>query len=187
MSRSNTLARPAPKDALMWRVVDYLHTNRDEELTRGDVATKFDVEASSVDSLLAPAVDAGFLKRASGGADGVVWRRPQRMRGGPFPTPFTPSLVAAGKAARRAKRSATIVNIGALVIEQGVPISERVSPGSQWTALFDRMKPGDSFQLPAGARDAAAHARSNYKLKVPSAQFLIRKVSETHARVWRTA
>jgi len=168
-----------PRDSLAWRVCSYLTANPDEELMRGDVATKFGTEPASVDSELAPAVVAGFLARVTTEDSGVVWRLANRKAS---PAPFAHSP----KAARKALRPAPF-NIGALKIESGIPLTEPVPRASQWDQLFGRMKRDDSVAFPIEARASVAHAKSKYRKRVASVEFAIRRVSDTHCRIWRTA
>lgn len=187
MSRNSlNSTRAVPKDHLMWRVVDYVNANPSEVLTRNDIATKFDAAPSTVDSALTFAVAASMLKREDGTEDGTVWRHPGAKTS--FPRPFTPSLGAATRAERRTRAAARRVDFDAIEIESGIPVLEsRAGCGGQWTALFDRMKPGDSFQLPTRTAGAASHAKLKYCRQVEGAKFVLRKVSSTHTRVWRTA
>ncbi len=174
---------PAPRDSLAWRVIDFLGANPGESLTRSDVATKFDIDHAVVDTLLAPAVDAGQLVRDVGGADGVVWRLVQPKA--KFPQPFTSSLMAAKRAAR-ARRNA-LIDISSFVIEKDIPLVEPLRRENQWNNLFSQMIPGDSVKVPNEARMALAHAQAKYRKTATNVTFAIRKISDTHTRIWRTA
>ena len=185
MSRNSlNTARSIPKDHLMWRVVDYVNANPSEVLTRGDVAAKFDADPSTIDSLLSLAVSAGMLKRDEGTEDGTVWRHPGKQKTA-FPRPFTPSLAAATRAERATRRAARRVDFEAIEIESGIPVQEVAKTGGEWNALFSRMKPGDSFQLPTRSAGAASHAKLKFCKQVAGARFVLRKVSDSHTRVWR--
>lgn len=179
-------ARSVPKDHLMWRVVDYVNANPAEVLTRSDVATKFDADPSTIDSLLRLGVAAGMLKRDDGTADGTVWRHPGK-KASAFPRPFTPSLTAATRAQRATRAAAHRLDFEAIEIESDIPVLEKGKTGGEWKALFDRMKPGDSFQLPTRSAAAAANAKLHYCRQVEGARFVLRKVSGSHTRVWRVA
>jgi hypothetical protein len=172
-----------PRDSLTWRVIDYLGANPGERLTRSDVATKFGFDASAVDSELAGAVMAGQLLRETSDEDGIVWRL--RYRGARFPAPFTGTLAAARKAVR-AKRHA-LIDISGFKIEKGIPLIEPVKRVNQWNKLFDGMETGDSVLVPNEARMALAHAQAKYRKTATHVVFAIRKVNETHTRMWRTA
>lgn len=91
--------------SLLRLVCDYLQKNPEEELTRSDIATKFNVQSSIVDSELKAAVNAGRLAVERNEDDGLVWRL-----GGPkvsSPAPFAAGERAA-KSARLAKMRATL-------------------------------------------------------------------------------
>ena len=166
----------------MWRVLDYLNANPTEVLTRSDIAAKFDTAASTVDSLLGLAVAAGMMKRQHDTPDGLVWRHAKSKSA--FPRPFAPSVSAAARATRvRVAKT----DFEAIKIESDIPLLELPQPGSQWCAIFDRMKPGDSFQLPNRSHAALSHAKLKYCKRTPAARFAVRKVSSTHTRIWRTA
>lgn len=171
-----------PHDHLSWRVAHYLNANRAEVLTRADIAAKFDVEASMVDTLMVPAVTAGVVKLDRGTADGNVWRRPQRLRTA-LPAPFAAPLAAASPA----KKAATLVDLSDVKIEAGVALPVKAPPGGRWKAIFDRMGPGDSFALPVRAQHAAGHAVRVYRMHVPTSTFIIRQVPGALVRIWRTA
>ena len=170
-----------PKDSLAWRVCDYLRANPGEELMRGDVATKFNVSPAAIDGELQPAVSAHLLERVQTDDSGIVWRLRAQSKGS-FPRPFASSVAAA----RRAVRSHQLIDISAFIIEKGVPLIEPMKRINQWSRLFDRMELGDSFQVPNEARMALAHAQAKYRKTKTGVMFAIRKVSESHSRIWRT-
>lgn len=171
----------APKDSLIWRVVDYLSANPGERLTRSDVATKFDADAAAIDGELAPAVASGHLIREPHDEDGIVWRL--RYRGMKFPAPFTGTL----QAARKAAKARALIDVTAFKIESGIPLAEPTKRTNQWDSLFIQFKPGDSAEYANELRMAVAHAQAKYRKKAPGVVFAIRKVSETHSRIWRTS
>jgi hypothetical protein len=80
------------------------------------------------------------------------------------------------------------IDFDALVIEKDIPLIEAWSRPSAWDQILAKMVAGDSVQFPEAARDAASHAQAKYRQRVdPTAKFTIRKVSEAHVRLWRTA
>lgn len=169
-----------PKDSLAWRVCDYLRANPDEELLRGDIVTKFGADPSLIDSELQRATTAHLLERIHLADSGYVWRLKKQSRGA-FPRPFA-SSVSAAKRAVRAQRS---FDISALVIEKDVPLIDPPKRKNYWEALFRRMEVGDSIQVPAESRQALSHAQQKYRKTAETVEFAIRKVSETHCRIWR--
>lgn len=182
MSRSAAATLPA--DSLGFRVVDYFKSHPDEVLTPRDIASKFDTAPSSVDTMLASAVQAGHLARGQSDAYGVIYRLPQSMRKG-FPQPFTPSLKEAVK--RNRARNLFRLDVSAVTIEKDIPIADSYVRRAPWASIFDRMEVGDSFQLPKAGKMAVSHAFSAYRKNGHQAvRFALRQISDTHVRVWRT-
>lgn len=185
MSRQAALTK-SPQDSVAWRVIDFLQANPTEELTRHDVAAKYDIDPVQVDDKLRPAVNSGHLIREVNADSVLVWRLNYSKRG--TPKPFAVSLAAAKKAARARRRSRVVIDFASLVIEEGLPVIEnRPTRGGEWGALFGRMKAGDSVLFPVEAKDALSHAQFAYRSKNPGVMFVIRKIGTTHCRVWRTA
>ncbi|WP_295986427.1 hypothetical protein [uncultured Variovorax sp.] len=71
---TENVARYTPKfGSLPHRVINFMVMNPDEELTRSDIATKFDAPHSTIDSLLALPVARGVLKRGRNSDMELVW------------------------------------------------------------------------------------------------------------------
>lgn len=71
---TETTTRYTPKaGSLPHRVLTFMLLNPDEELTRADIATKFDANHSTIDSLLALPVTRGVLKRGRNSDMDLVW------------------------------------------------------------------------------------------------------------------
>ena len=73
--RKSTMAdtyTPRP-GSVPWRTIDFLIKNPDEELTRGDVAVKFDCVGTGVDTALTSAVNNGVLKKGRNSEMELVW------------------------------------------------------------------------------------------------------------------
>lgn len=60
--------------SLAQRVYQFLSANPDEELTRSDIAAKFDIEPASVDKALSTAIINGWIKRERSEDSTFVWR-----------------------------------------------------------------------------------------------------------------
>jgi hypothetical protein len=182
-SRSGVAALP-PQDSLCFKVIDYFRGHPDEVLTQRDVAKKFSVAPSAVDSMLMPAIQSGHLARAQSDDYGVIFRLPPKRAG--FPQPFTPSLTEAVK--RNRSRNLFRLDVSAVVIEKEVPVCDAYVRRAPWASIFDKMEIGDSFQLPRAGKASAAYATTAYRKKGhETVRFALRKVSETHVRIWRTA
>lgn len=186
MSRSHRRAKaqPAAVNAdLAWKVLDYFKTNKNEVLSSKDIAAKFGVAASQVDTLLKPAVDAGHLRLQNHGQFGLCYRA---AAGAPkFPATRTDALQASIAVAKRVRRAATRIDLSAVKIEHGVPLPSPRSRADDWAALFSRMKPGDSFPVPRVAHDALSHAKVVFCRASPW-KFTIRKLNDDTSRIWRT-
>jgi hypothetical protein len=172
-----------PQDSLAWRLMAYLQANPGEELTRGDVAAKFDVDVAAVDGLLAPAEKADALCRHLSNENGVVWRLGAKA---PFPRAVVPSLIAARRALR--KRQAVVIDFSSLVIEPGVTMPQPSfgrGRKSEWKAFLSQLAVGDMVRFERRVRDAVAHAQSAYRKTAPGVLFAIRILDDTHVGLWR--
>lgn len=181
---SNAVAKKPRKDSVAWRVVDFLEGNPSEELTRHDVAAKFDIDPVQVDDALKTVVASGHIVRQLNAESVAVWRLNFTRTG--VPKPFALSVGEAKKAVKAERRPPVAIDFDNLVIEQGIPLVVNVpQKRGQWDRVFGKMRPGDSFQLSLEARDAVSHAQYNYRKLHPSVRFTIRKTGPEHCRVWR--
>jgi hypothetical protein len=181
MSRQASKPSKLRKDSLAWRVIDFLEANPTEELTRHDVSAKFDIDPVAVEDALMAAVTSGHLVRELN-TDSVLVFRLKYSRSG-VPKPFSQNLATARRATRKPP---VVIDFDSLVIEAGVPLVENTpGKGGVWTALFARMKPGDSVKFTLDARDALSHAQYGYRKDNPRVRFTIRKVDAGHCRIWR--
>ena len=175
----------APSDTLAWKLMDYFRAHPDEVLTPRDIAKKFDVAPSSVDTILMPAVQAGYLARGQSNEYGVIYRQP--ANGGKQPHPFMSTPQAKKTLAKR--QTAFRMDFSKIVIEKDVPLADPYVRRAPWPAVFDQMDVGDSVKLPKEARGAVAHAMQAYKKKPghEGKDFALRLMDEVSMRVWRTA
>ena len=65
--------KPEP-DSIQYRILNFFHKNPDEELTRRDIAVKFDLPAVSVDETLLTARIYGAITTAKNEEAELVWR-----------------------------------------------------------------------------------------------------------------
>lgn len=177
----------AKKDSIARQVGDYLASNPDEELTRSDIAKKFGVAPTAVEAELRSAIATGRIRQARDEDEAVVYRF-----GGANTT--APGPFAAGerasKTARMAKlRETRAVDLSKVMIEKGVPYVPPLKRGDQWNSLFEQMVDlEDSFEIPLAAKHALLHAANTYrKTRSSTFRYIVRNVSETHCRIWRTA
>jgi hypothetical protein len=169
-----------------WKVVDFLESNPSEELTRHDIAEKFDIDPVQVDDVVRTVVNSGHIVRELNDESVSVWRLNFSKRG--IPKPFAISLAEAKKARRANRKPPVAIDFSALVIEKEIALIENSRKGSsEWDKLLGRMDTGDSVLLPIGARDAAAHAYAAFRRKHPATKFSVRKVGQENCRIWRLA
>jgi hypothetical protein len=174
------------KTPLAQLVLGYLEQNPDEELTRSDIAAKFDIAPTLVDTELAQAVMGGRLHRERNEDDGIVWTLGSAKARSK--TPFGAAEFAS-KTARRVKMQATLaIDLAAIRIEKGLVYQPPARRSGLWNRLFEQMtEVGDSFAMPIAGRNALAKAAADYKQANTSFKFAIHRVSDTEVRIWRAA
>jgi hypothetical protein len=197
--------RPQP-GSVAYKVIEYLTTNPDEELSSSEVGAKFDTSPKQVHSLLGTAVSEGVLVRAKDEDDEVVYRL-----GTPIdlikPNPGAqPSLKASSANSRttvsgafpgwkapspakaRAKPEPIDIDLDAVAVESDVPIPTGRIAGSlvkdKLTGLLTRMEPGQSAKLPKRLAASVGKARTELH-KSTQREYAIRTVDEQSIRVWR--
>lgn len=186
MSRQTPASKKPRKDSIAWKVVDFLEGNPAEELTRHDIAEKFDIDPAQVDDALRSVVVTGHIVRELNSESVSVWRLNFSRKG--IPKPFAISLAEAKKVRRAKRKTSVAIDFSSLVIEKAIPLVDNSRTGtSEWEKLLGRMEAGDSILLPIDARDAAAHAYAAYKRKHPVTKFSVRKVGQDNCRIWRLA
>lgn len=171
------------------RVCQFFAKQRDEELSKADIALKFDVATSGVDAVLARAVETQLLTREKS-ASGVVFRAGPKL---PKPQPATP--LPAGAAQRPTRRGVRLppLNLDEIKIETGIPVAPLtrngvVSGQRMYAPLIKKLQPGQSFQVPKEYRGTLSSAIKALckEHPEPKPEFTVRLVNDTHARVWRT-
>lgn len=172
-----------------FRVIRWLTDNPDEELTRADVASKFELALKSVQNTLADAVKLGALLYVQNEDLEWVYRLGVRHAGNPF------SALASGIATALPVGAAepTPELIERLVVDDNVPIKKpKTSAESRWEPLFSKLKrQGQSIAVPAEwrislARDAGRRNRAAKNDKaLPTFKVGNDHASGLHARVWR--
>jgi len=173
--------------SVAWKVIEFLTTNPEEELSKDDIAAKFDASANSVHTLLRPSVEAGLLKRTEV-EDELVYRL---GNGTPLIKPNkagNPSLGKGGSlwpGEAPSKRRHSMPDLDSIQLEEGVDKPTPQLLSAKWNAKFDSMRPGkDSFRLPIEHKYAVGKAASNYK-RDGHGELSIKQISETEIRVWR--
>lgn len=175
--------------SVAYKVLEFLTTNPDEELTSMDIGAKFDCASNGVHSMLARAVEVGALKRAPNDDEeltytlgkGVPTIKPCKAR--------APSLSASapwGEGDATARRGRPVmVDLDALKIDKGVPlVTSRGRQAVDWNTLFNRMEVNDSVALPKQVRGQLAKAAAAAK-HAARGEFVIRQLDDDAIRVWR--
>jgi len=173
------------------RLINWLNDNPGEELTRRDVAQKFDIAPSSVQAGLEAAVTGGALVFERNGELDYVYRLPrsgEKPQEKPTSKPTWPA--AAPGAAARAPLDP--VAIESIEVEEDVPFVSSRSPGaSKWDPLFKKLgRAGQSLRIPMEWKTSvqSESTKRNVKAKdvnnAPTYRVGNDPASE-HARLWR--
>lgn len=179
--KANPLNKFAPH-GLPAKVITFFMANPDETLTRMDVAEKFSATASSVHTQLKPAVDSGALLRLPDEDGQFIYS----------PGPAMAAARMARNPPKRGTRASLYISqadIDKIQPERGVPItSSRLEGTGKWDALLAKLtEPDMSVAIPIEWHkpllgQAAKHNRKGNG----HPQYLVRKTSDTTARLWRT-
>lgn len=198
MSKPAYIPRPG---SLPYQVTEFLVRNPDEELTIHDIAAKFGCPHLSVHTKLAQAVERGLLRRAPNSdleqaytkgpqaAASMLQATPSATRPAAQHTEDAAALAVSPFATVGSQRQALrrrkcfVLDVNRIHIEQGVPLPGRAAAPELWRSVFERMQPGDSFALPALARNAVSRAATAYK-RATGVALAIRQTGEG-LRVWR--
>lgn len=166
--------------SLAAKVIDYFRQNPEEELTRRDVADKFEIAAASVDTCLKKATDAGYLATKNNDEMVRCWVAGPRISSAKVPAK-----------ARKPRETAALAPFdpAAIRIETGVEKPARKNPNSPgYTAVIERMTPGSSVALPSEhAKRLIDFAKKLAKDTGTAAKYSLRKIDDTTSRVWRDA
>lgn len=176
------------------RVVEFFQANLFEELTKDDIAQKFDATPNNVHSLLIPVIEMEVLARTRNGDGEYVYHHPSHTVSDKAPAARKPRTAPAEKPAAPAPRTMStpvrkMINIDALKVEEGIPyLGDQAKGKSKWQPLFDKLtKPGQSVQIPADMRGAVGAAIGKINRIKTHGTFKVALISDEHARVWRTA
>lgn len=179
--------------SVAFKVIEFLTTHPDEELTPEDVSAKYDKPRNNVHSLLGPAVESGALTRGENDDGDIVYRL---GKGVPLikanPHGAT-SLRAATQGVwggvkqpvqpRRVLRVA--IDVDTVTIDTDVPLPGRtggITP--DYSRLFARMAPGHSCLLPIAAQARLRKACTEFK-KAGSGLMSISLIDDDSLRLFR--
>lgn len=194
--------------SLAERVTAFFLRNPDDELSRGDVALKFEVQVNDVARLLKPLLDDNTLVLSRPEGRGVVrnysaglaLREAAKKQGSldldkPACTAATGPESRSRKTRGKQKIFLDAVDLDALKTGSGDPVSARTKFGyiaSKWQVVLDKVpNVGDWVEVPAEWHEAlSAQVRKNntkHKQNGLPDRHLVRKVSAVATRLWRTA
>ena len=177
--------QPTP-GTLPYSVCAFFRKNPNEELSRDDIAQKFDVERNAITAGLSRCFAANFLVEHGKRGDSTItagsalaaWS-PSTASLAPPPPPKTP----------RTYTPLPPVDFTKLKVERGLPVPAKKGGkgSSRWGPLFEKLdKPDTSIALKAMYYSALAKAAQD-RTKTTGHKYVIRKLSDTEMRIWRTA
>lgn len=176
--------------SIAYRVVEFFQANQHEELTKDDIAQKFDATPNNVHSLLIPVIEIELLSRTRNGDGEYVYHHPGHTVSDKAPAARKPRTAPAAPTPRTMSTPVRkMINIDALKVEEGIPyLGDQAKGKSKWQPLFDKLtKPGQSVRIPADMRGAVGAAIGKINRIKTHGTFKVALISDEHARVWRTA
>jgi len=180
---------PAP-GSLAYRVIKWFEINPEEELTRTDVAQKFEIPTQNVDGSLASAIAAEALEKAKDKELGLVV-----YKAGPkLLECLTPRAIVTRGAKTRRDRLPTL-DVSKLKVRHDMPPPDNTiqrKGANKYEQLFSRLdKPNASIDgIDARYRAALGKAAGKYTKDhgnpTDGPCFTVRTTSATTVGVWRT-
>lgn len=151
---SETTYTPKP-GSLPWRVLTFLVLNPEEELTRSDIAVKFDIQASVIDATLQIAVARQVMKRTRNSDMELVWSLGpstdfvlQQAATGDEPVQLPARCFPQAGRAQPAATPVTVLDLDSIKVRKGVrllsPEERRRQEFIEW---FDQFDVGDSAEF----------------------------------------
>lgn len=185
-------------DSVPGRVIAYFMANPDELLVNTDLSIKFGKHYSAFHSLLASAVEAGYLSRTvndddevayllgSVAAPGIAAQASEPTVEDRFKRPPSVKAPKEPKAAH-VRRDPFVCDPLAIEIKSGVPLPVgRTAQGTDWAKLLERMKVKDYAELPLEAYSSLSNAATLFKRK-GLGEFKCRKIKNELIGLWRVA
>lgn len=179
-------------DSVPGRVIAYFMANPDEELVNTDLAIKFNRHYSAFYSLLAGAVEAGYLKRQESADDEIAYSVGSVAAPGIAAAPDAPTVEDRFKKPKEPKapsvrRAPFVCDPQAIEIKHGVPAPvSRKSKGTRWLKLLERMKNGDYAEVPIQGYSSLSAACTSAK-KSGLGEYKVRKLTNEVMGLWRVA
>lgn len=182
--------KPTP-GSLAARVIDWFRINSEEELTRSDIAKKFDVPSNHIDGSLATAIAHQVIVRHRDASTGsmVFKAGPTIAQTAPTP-PMAPVL----RHKPTSRERLPDLDLSTITIAEDAPpppsFSNRKGVNKYDELLTKLVKPGMAATgIPVTYRAALAKAVSKYQKdhegKPTSARFVVRTIAQHEIGVWR--
>lgn len=172
--------------SLAFRLCAFFTANPEEELGRADIAKKYDVHPSNISGLLAAPIAHGLIAR--NGTDYKAGVKLLQAKDAPAPqtTGFKGWLERqALEGDKGGDAGAALPDPASLVIEDGVPIPQPMSEQVlRFAGVFGQMKCGQSFKCDQAVSKALITAANRWGKGI-GRKFIVRRVTETTARIWR--
>jgi hypothetical protein len=182
------------------RVCQFFLANPEEELTRQDMALKFEMLPSSCDQIFKLAVEAGLLERKTGD-DGVVWSAGTRLTTAALTNEQTPPPSTTDKPkgfkgwlAKKGHQSAEgrtrAIDLPPpseliLLITKDVPLPSPKQRSDDYHPVWAAMNVNDSIAVaPAAAKRLVNWARG--WAKPHKRKFVVKAIDADTTRIWRT-
>lgn len=187
-------------DSIAARVIAFLTANPTEELGLEEITAKFDAVRGNIHTLLARALEHGYLKRDRN-KDGewiytagpAIQAKPDGVDMDVVHATHADKPTKAGKPRKGAPDGFNsprhAIDFDALKVDEGVPMPPAIHAGkNKWQPLFDKLtKPGQSIALPGHMRGAVAAAALKVNRLKKQGTFRVALVSKDTARIYRTA
>jgi hypothetical protein len=167
--------------SIPFRVISFLMRNEGEELTRKDIATKFDCDGSTLDTILGEAMRTGLLERYRTD-DGMAWKLGSRR----IELPDEPEPLAAGLPFRPIV-TAVAVDPTAIKVRKGVPLKTAAEQRQDaFDKLFATFEVGDSAEFQADWYDELTLQAKRYS-RGKGVKFTVMRLTESLAGMERRA
>lgn len=179
------------------RVCRYLRSHPGAELERQDFYRLFEAHGKSVEPFLEACIAHGLVVKGMNEDNNVVWRAGPKLAELARSIPSTAQIGAAlhPNAGTRTRRLAPRKDLppldpGKIKLERGVP-KPPIKTGrfsTVYAPLFEGMEPGTSRLLPTQHAHRFLDAAKQAAKRAGTPQrWSIRKIDDTHSRVWRDA
>ena len=195
-------------DSVAGRVCTFFKANPEEALSTADIAIKFEVQQSTVTTLLHSCFHNKLLARSNANGQVIIKAGPRlpecEINPGPagdaarapasptagdqFLSPFKSWLGKEAGDSSAARRQLPPLPPEALVIEKNVPIPDTAEVRRvRYASTFEQMQVGDSIKVPREYGKSVIQAAHSWGKKHGGRKFMVRELDEKHSRIWRKA